>query len=55
MSAHVLPPNAKAKVYDDYGKTVIPKDVREDLNIGEGDTLQYVSDGEKITITKVED
>lgn len=55
MSTSVLPPNAKAKVYDGNGKTIIPKEVREDLEIGEGDILQFVSDGEKITVTKVED
>lgn len=55
MSTNVLPPNAKAKVYDENGKTSIPSEVRRDLGITEGDTLQFVSDGESITVTKVED
>ncbi|MBS3053896.1 MAG: AbrB/MazE/SpoVT family DNA-binding domain-containing protein [Candidatus Aenigmarchaeota archaeon] len=38
----------------DKGQISIPKDIRDDMNLKEGETLVMMSDGEKIIIEKPE-
>ena len=37
----------------DKGQISIPKDIREELNLKEGETLILITDGEKIILEKI--
>jgi len=55
MSTKGLPANGRSKVYDRYGKCVIPKAVRDELGIEMGDEIEFLVDGDSIKAYKVEE
>jgi AbrB family looped-hinge helix DNA binding protein len=44
--------NIKTVKISDKGQISIPKDIREELNLKEGETLIMITDGKKITLEK---
>lgn len=44
-----------AKIYDDDGRTVVPKKIREKLGAGEGDTLLFYEEGDEIKLYKAKE
>lgn len=55
MSMTGLPANGRSTIYDEKGRTVIPKNVREKLGLKKGDTLEFVADGDMIVAYESED
>lgn len=54
MSTHQEAEVAYAKVYDEGGRTVIPKRIRHAMGIEPGDELQYINFQGDTVIYKVE-
>jgi len=53
MSMQDIPTTGKTTVYDGDGKTSIPKDVRDELGIEEGDKIKWMVKDGKIVSQKV--
>ena len=46
-------PHTNPSKVDDQGRTIIPKEVREALGLGDGGHIVYEVEGKKATIRKV--
>lgn len=55
MSVTEIPTVGKAKVYDDKGRTMIPKDVRDEMGIEYGDEVVFVIQDGETKIYKADD